>query len=137
MKEVNSITAFLFSENNVLILRRSRHVRSYQNTWGGVSGIIDKGRTDIEQALLEIEEETGLASSDIQLIKQGEPQRIIDVSRNLIKVIHPFLFQVKDRNNIQINWEHSEFKWIKPGDIEDYQTMPKLKETLERVLTLI
>ena len=30
--------------------------------------------------------------------------------------------------------KHKEIKWIEPRDIDKYETVPKLKETLERVL---
>lgn len=43
-------------------------------------------------------------------------------------------FHMKDRDKIKIDWEHKETKWIDPEDIGSYQTVPKLKETLERVL---
>jgi len=41
---------------------------------------------------------------------------------------------VKDRCKIRIDWEHTQFKWIKPHEIDNYTTMPKLKETLAQVL---
>jgi 8-oxo-dGTP diphosphatase len=134
-KEVQTVTTFLESDGEILILLRSRHVRTFKGVWGAVSGMIDNGRNPDEQALVEIEEETGLTASDIQLSKKSEPQIIDDADRNLRKIVYPFLFHVLNRHKIRINWEHTEFKWIKPADLGDYTTMPELKETLERVLS--
>jgi len=45
-------------------------------------------------------------------------------------VVHPYLFRIEDRGKIKIDWEHKETKWIKPEEIGNYQTVPKLKKTL-------
>lgn len=133
-KEKQGVTCFLESNNEILILLRSKLVSTYRGTWGGVSGAIDKGRTADEQAFQEIKEETGLSEQDVQLIKRGQPLAFYDKEIGIKKVIHPFLFHVKDRNKIRIDWEHKKIKWITPSDIDKYRTMPKLKETLALVL---
>ena len=133
-KEKQTVTCFLESNNEILILLRSEYVSTYKGTWGAVSGAIDKGRTADEQAILEIKEETGLSEQDIQLIKRGQPLVFYDREFGVRKVIHPYLFHVKDRNKIRTDWEHEKIKWITPIDIDKYKTMPKLKETLALVL---
>jgi len=131
LPEKRVVTCFLESENEILILRRSEQVGSYQGRWAGVSGYIDK--TADEQALVEIEEETSLCGEDLKLIKRGKPLPIKDERLGVKWVVHPFLFHIKDRDKIKIDWEHKETRWIKPEDIDSYQTVPKLKETLARV----
>jgi 8-oxo-dGTP pyrophosphatase MutT (NUDIX family) len=135
-KEVHAVTSFLESDNEVLILLRSKHVSTYQGKWGGISGVIDDGRTADEQAILEIKEETGLSGDAVELYKKGDPFVFDDEMLNLRKVIYPYLFHVKDRSRIRIDWEHKELRWIRPEDLENYDTMPKLKETLAQVLSL-
>jgi 8-oxo-dGTP diphosphatase len=132
--EVTAVTSFLESNNLILILLRSERVSTYRGKWGGISGALDKDKTVDEQALVEIEEETGLSRDDIQLIKKGEPLRFNDDALKLRKVIFPYLFHVEARNKIRIDWEHKQLKWIKPEDIDKYDTMPRLKETLAQVL---
>jgi hypothetical protein len=36
---------------------------------------------------------------------------------------------------VKIDWEHKEYRWINPVDIDTYDTVPGLKNTLERVLS--
>jgi len=48
-------------------------------------------------------------------------------------VVHPYLFHIKDRGKIKIDWEHKELRWIQPRDIDNFETVPKLKEVLARV----
>ena len=129
--EKRVVTCFLESKGEILILRRSEQVGSYQGKWAGVSGYIET--TANEQALVEIAEETGLSQEDLKLIKRGEPLSIEDERLGVKWVVHPYLFQIKDRDKIKIDWEHKEARWIKPEAIGNYQTVPKLKETLARV----
>ena len=125
------VTCFLESDGEILILRRSEQVGSYQGKWAGVSGYIET--TADEQALVEIAEETSLSQKDLKLIKRGEPLSIEDKKLGVKWVVHPYLFHIKDRGKIKFDWEHKEARWIKPEAIGNYQTVPKLKETLARV----
>ena len=131
LTERQVVTSFLESEGEILLLRRSEQVGSYQGRWAGVSGYIET--TADEQALIEIEEETSLLAEDVELVKKGEPLPVEDESIGVRWVVHPYLFHVKDRDKIQIDWEHKEIRWIAPKDIGDYETVPMLKETLARV----
>jgi len=131
LQEKQVVTCFLESNGEILILRRSEEVGSYQGRWAGVSGYIET--TADEQALTEITEETGLSQEDLALIKSGDPLTIEDEKLGVKWVVHPYLFHIKDRSKIKIDWEHKEIRWIKPEEVGNYQTVPKLQETLARV----
>ena len=131
LQEKQVVTCFLESNGEILILRRSEEVGSYQGKWAGVSGYIET--TADEQALVEIEEETSLNGEDLKLVKRGKPLVIEDEKLGVKWMVHPYLFHIKDRGKIKIDWEHKETRWIDPKDIGNYQTVPMLKETLARV----
>ena len=131
LREKRVVTCFLESDGEILILRRSEQVGSYQGRWAGVSGYVEK--TSDEQALVEIEEETSLCGEDLKLVKIGKPLLIEDEKLGVKWMVHPYLFHIKDRGKIKIDWEHKETRWIDPKDIGNYQTVPMLKETLARV----
>lgn len=125
------VTCFLESGGKILLLRRSQQVGSYRGRWAGVSGYIET--TPEEQALVEIAEETGLSEEDLKLIRKGEPLSVEDEELGTRWIVHPFLFQIKDPDRIKLDWEHKELKWIDPGDIDSYNTVPMLGETFDRV----
>ena len=131
LPERHVVTCFLESEGQILILRRSEQVGSYQGRWAGVSGYIEQ--TDDEQALTEIEEETGLRRKDVRLIRKGAPLPVEDEKLGVRWVVHPYLFRIVDRSKVRVDWEHKEARWIDPRDIDNYQTVPKLKEALAQV----
>jgi 8-oxo-dGTP diphosphatase len=133
LEEKHVVTCFLKSDGKILLLRRSRQVGSYQGKWAGVSGYVESPPD--KQAMIEIGEETGLETGDILLLKKGEPLVINDEDLGIKWVVHPFLFHVNTPEKVKIDWEHKEYKWIDPVDIDKYDTVPGLKNTLERVIS--
>ncbi len=132
LQEKKVVTCFLESEDQILLLRRSQQVGSYQGRWAGVSGYIET--TADEQALTEIAEETSLSAEEVKLVRKGKPLAVEDKKLGVRWIVHPYLFQIKDRDKIKIDWEHKEARWIAPREINNYPTVPELKETLARVL---
>lgn len=131
LEEKHVVTCFLEHDGKILLLRRSARVGTYRRSWAGVSGYIETN--DTEQAYTEIREETELYKNDVKLVRRGEPIEVIDENLNIKWVVHPFLFHVKNPDKIKIDWEHTEIRWIKPGEMRKYQTVPGLKEALDRV----
>jgi len=139
MQPTNVVTCFLLrrsgGEDEILLLRRSQQVGTYRGRWAGVSGYIEE--TDaLTQAYAEIEQETGLASEDVQLLRTGEPLEVVDAEAERRWMVHPFLFGVREPARIRTDWEHIETRWIRPQDIFRYETVPQLAETLMRVYPL-
>ena len=48
--------------------------------------------------------------------------------------MHPFLFDSVDPSHIRLDWEHTECRWIDPLELAELDTLPRLKETWERLL---
>lgn len=133
-REVHGVTSFIESGGKILLVQRSNRVSTYPGKWAGISGSLDKGKTADEQAWLEIKEETGLSGEDVRLVKKGEPLIFNDDDIGVRKVVYPYLFHIEDREVIRLDWEHIQSEWIDPADIDSYDTMPMLKESLELVM---
>ena len=131
MEDRYVVTCFLEHDGKVLILRRSEKVGTYRGRWAGVSGYIETSAD--EQALTEIREETQLVSTDVELIKKGDPLEVVDDETGIRWHVHPYLFRVADPGKVVIDWEHTEAKWIDPGDLGRYETVPALGEALGSV----
>ncbi len=131
LKEMNVATAFLRHNGKILILKRSGKVGSFQGCWAGISGSIEEGENALDCAVREIKEETGLGEKDIKLVSEGG--MMVSEGGGARWVVHPFLFEAAT-GSITIDWEHDEYRWADVKDIEKYETVPKLKETLESVL---
>lgn len=130
---VNIVTAFLEHDKKILILKRSRKVKTMKTKWGGISGYIEQ-EEPVERALKEITEETGLKNKNVTLLRIGEPLEAVESGKPEITwIVHPFLFS-SNTYQIRIDWEHDEYKWINPKEIVNYETVPRLKDALDSLL---
>jgi len=133
MQESHVVTCFLENEGQVLILKRSSQVGTYQQRWAGVSGFIEPGVSPEEQAWQEIQEEVGLSANEATLLKEGDVLVIIDDKLERKWIVHPFRFVVINRDKIVLDWENTEYIWIQPKLITSYQTVPGLYEAWEMI----
>ena len=135
MYSTNIVTSFITNDDKILILKRSDKVKSMKCLWAGVSGIIEKNdAAPLDRAKTEIFEETGINENEIELLKSIEQMKIASVQyRNHEWNIFPFLFKAKNPK-IKLNWENSDFNWIKPNEIKNYETVPELEKILFSLL---
>ena len=135
MRFTNIVTSFIKNGDRILILKRSDKVKSMKCLWAGVSGIIEKSdAVPLDRAKTEILEETGINEEEIELLKANERIKIEAAQyKNHEWNIFPFLFKTKNPE-IKLNWENSEFKWIKPNEIKNYETVPELEKILFSLL---
>ncbi|MDI6917229.1 MAG: NUDIX pyrophosphatase [Thermoplasmatales archaeon] len=124
----NVVSCFIKRNDRILLLKRSERVRSYRGKWATVSGYVEKNEKPEETALKEIREETGI---EAKLIRKGKTIHVKDKEGEWW--VHPFLFEMKS-GSIKIDWEHVEYRWIRPEEIKNYDTVPMLKEALENVI---
>ncbi|UCE39154.1 MAG: NUDIX domain-containing protein [Thermoplasmata archaeon] len=123
-------TSVIVYQGKILVLRRSDEVGTYQGRWACVSGYVEVGETADKTALREISEEIGLKRDDYEFRRKGKVLHARD--KTMLWAIHPFLFETK-KQNITLDWEHEEYKWILPKEIAELECVPKLKETIETV----
>lgn len=133
LEEKHVVTCFMGHGEKILLLKRSQFVGSYRGRWAGVSGYVEEGNTAYQQALEEIKEETGLDEGDIELAKEGKPLEIVDQKMDRKWIVHPYRFLVMRADKVEIDWEHTEIRWIDPEDMGEYETVPQLKEAWEEV----
>jgi len=135
MSSTNIVTSFIKDDDKILILKRSGKVKSMKCLWAGVSGIIEKhDTTPLDRAKTEIFEETGINENEIELLKSVEQIKIESAQyRDHTWNIFPFLFKANNPK-IKLNWENSDYDWIKPNQIKNYKTVPELDKILFSLL---
>jgi len=126
------VTAFLRDQGQILLVRRSDMVGSYRGRWSAISGYLEDP-TPLAQAFREIQEETALPEAEVHLVREGVPLEILDSDMGVCWVVHPFLFDIDDRQRVTLDWENMELCWVDPKEIVNYLTVPQLTETWEAV----
>ncbi|CAG8957250.1 hypothetical protein HYFRA_00009452 [Hymenoscyphus fraxineus] len=118
------------------LFKRSEEIRTYPGKWAVCSGSIDATDTSPENAAKrEILEETSLSDEDIFLLRRGKPFSLIDENLKTQWTIHPFAWQLKPHSKpIKLDWEHTEYQFIKPEELAKLDHVPQLEIGLRRVL---
>jgi PncC family amidohydrolase len=128
----NVVTCFIRYTNQLLIVKRSQSVGTYQGFWSGISGYMEQ--EPLNQAYTEIMEETSLNYDDVRLIRKGIPFEVMDENLNRKWIIHPFLFETSSKEKVRIDWENVEKRWIEPTEIDNFNTVPGLKQAIKNVI---
>ncbi|MHC4591970.1 MAG: NUDIX domain-containing protein, partial [Planctomycetota bacterium] len=128
------VTCFLSdsAHGTVLLGRRSDRVSTYPGRWAAISGSVESGEP-LEQAYQEIEEEAGLAPSQVAPLSEGRPVRFTDWELGIAWVVHPFLFRCDEPELVRRDWEHVQFEWVQPSRIPELETVPRLAEAYQSV----
>lgn len=134
MRSTEIVTSFLINNDKILLLKRSNKVKTMKGLWAGISGIIENNENPLTRAKIEIFEEVGIKEEEIKLLKSSEEIKVESphyVSHEWR--IHPFLFQANN-TNVKLNWENSDYRWIKPEEILNFYTVPSLDRVLFKLL---
>jgi 8-oxo-dGTP pyrophosphatase MutT (NUDIX family) len=126
---VHVVTAFIRHGGRVLLLRRSRRVGTYSGRWAAVSGYLES-QTPLAQALREVAEETGIEPADLRLVSAGRPLEVVDSALCRVWSVHPFLFEAEAAPQVRLDWEHDDYRWVRPSEVELLQTVPRLSDAL-------
>jgi len=115
----NTSVAALFHNDKMLILKRGATAPWMPNKWSLVGGGIDDDETPKQAALRECKEEINLIPINLQYQKK--------IKTNDIGVIHYFIGDLTS-NNITLDYENSEYKFITKDEINNYTFVPYLIE---------
>ena len=105
--QVGQKALIINNEGKILFLKRSDNTGS---KWSFPGGGLEKGEEAIESIKREIKEETNLDGTDFQVFyiitggsKTGDAGIVIG-------------YECISTGKIELNWEHSEYKWLSPTD---------------------
>jgi len=125
MKTYVTAVGIIQFKNKILLLKRNKDRKTSPNLWEFVSGLIKEGESAEEAILREIKEETNLKG---KIIKFGKPLDLKDKWGRWIVI--PFLISVGSKK-VKLNYEHSEYKWIKPKEINKFKTVVGIRKDLK------
>ena len=110
----------------MLLLRRSQRARTYPGAWSGVSGYLELD-DPLDQAYVEIAEETGLGRDDVELRAVASP-RVVTGLEGARWLVHPVLFDCRRPEAVRLNEENDAAEWVEPRTLRQLETVPALEE---------
>jgi len=128
------LTVFIKHKDKILLLKRSDKVGTHKGKWNTVTGYIDEPKPPIKKIMEEISEELGITEDNILSYNLGEPFEFTDPGAKKTWIVHPAGVELKTNPDIKLDWEHTEYKWIKPEELKKFDTVPNLNLSLKRGL---
>lgn len=123
------VSAVLRHRGRILVVRRSQAVGSFRGRWSLISGYLEGREEPRDRAVREVREETGIRR--IAFRAAGPPVYARDDST--MYVVHAFLFDAPGRR-VRLDWENAEHRWIRPEELDRFETVPRLKDVIASVL---
>ncbi|MCJ7842810.1 NUDIX domain-containing protein [Lederbergia sp. NSJ-179] len=108
------------NEYKVLLLKRATPI--LRDVWCYIGGSIENGETAWESALREIKEETGI--SKVLLYTSNKFDQIYSPKENYIYMAPVFVGYVEDDEEVTLNDEHSDYKWLWFDEAIDTVSLP-------------
>ena len=109
-----------------LLLQRADNLDLYPTMWQVVTGWIEDGETAVEAAKREITEETGL-----EILKMWTVPYITSFYNPPMDQIHfssVFGVLVRNKEKLQLSFEHQDYKWLKYGECISFLELPSHQE---------
>lgn len=125
------VAAVLFHGDRIGLFKRSRLVTGDAGRWHCVTGYLPAGTDPLEHARVELVEETGLDGDDIVLVRRGDGL-VLPCRRGPAWQVFPFLFRAA-RSGLALNWEHDEYRWVRPAEVDGLETVSWLPDVLAAV----
>jgi ADP-ribose pyrophosphatase YjhB (NUDIX family) len=125
-----TLTCFLKYKDEILLLQRSKMVGSDKGKWSTVTGYLDELIEIEEKFYIEVEEETGISRELVSGIYKGEAYEFTD---DKTWVICPILFELLEKPDIILNWEHVQYIWIHPEEMNNYDIVSDLFNTFKHI----
>ncbi len=116
-------------EYRVLLMRRA--TPTMKDMWCYIGGGIEQGERVTEAAVREIREETGLTR--ITLYASNKFEQFYSPLKEEVYVAPVFVGYVDDKEDVTLNYEHSEFAWLPFSKARERVTLPGNEEILEHV----
>jgi dihydroneopterin triphosphate diphosphatase len=114
------------SDYKVLLLKRDTSV--LRDVWCYIGGGIEEGEKAWEAALREVKEETGI--TDLSLYSSNQFDQIYSPKENYIYIAPVFVGYVDESQKVNLNYEHSDYKWVSFKEAFDTVSLPGNEEVL-------
>ncbi len=116
-------------QGKVLLLKRAPDKKLYPNKWFVVGAAPLSAEENFKEiALREIKDELGVEG---KIVREGPKYNLETNDSNWTVVT--FLAKISD-NDIILNKEHTEYKWINPNEVRQYETVPNTVEIVNYFL---
>jgi 8-oxo-dGTP pyrophosphatase MutT (NUDIX family) len=131
---VKIVTVFLEWKGRYVIMHRADSMPTYPKKWSAISGHIEEGEDVIQAGLRELSEETGISKNQIEVMKTSKRILVPAPEYKKLWVINPMLVRLKKEHKIKLDSENTEFRWVTPDEMKEFDLVPSVYGALMSLL---
>ncbi len=122
------VAAIIIKDDRILLLRRTGPLKG---TWCYVAGKIEASEKAWQAALREIKEEAGLIPSEFYSADIQE--QFYEIGKDSIWIAPIFVGYILDKQEVKINEEHDDFKWVTIEEAFQMFSFPGQRKIIEHI----
>ncbi len=126
----------VYCKGEILLVKRGYGLADAEGYWSTVNGFIDENKPVAEIAAQELGEELGLKAKP-NSIKVASSYTMHSQNEKRAYIIFPCLIKLSSRPKIMLDYEHTDFKWIKRSELENYHILDDLPLVVDTALKLL
>lgn len=126
-------TLIVNEKNQLLLLKIGLHTQQPErsHTWDLPGGFIDEGESEVEGAVREIKEETGIdVNPDEVNLLYGTTGYYKERDKSVTHLCYGIVFDKTPQ--ITISWEHASYEWVDFATVlQNYELLPRYRKFIE------
>lgn len=126
------LNCFVRVGDEMLLMKRSDKVSTYQGKWHIVAGYVDEFVSIEDKVMEELREETGILPDKVKEFKIIDSFTVSNDDTWKERMVYSTTVELIWKPEVELNWEHTDYRWIKPEQIVDFDTVPKLVDKMKR-----
>lgn len=121
--------------DEILLVKRGQGLADAEGYWSTVNGFIDEIKPVAHQARQEVGEELGL-DVGLEQISVGKSYGLRGAKEKRRYIVFPCRVVLTKKPEIVLDWEHTDFAWIRRPELETYDTLDDLPYAIDTALGL-
>ncbi len=126
------LNCFVKSGDEILLMKRSDKVSTYQGKWHILAGYIDEFVSIEDKVLEELREEAGILPDKVKNFQIVDSFTVTNDNTGKSRRVYSTAVELKHKPEVKLNWEHTDFRWIKPEQVVDFDIIPNLVDKMKR-----
>lgn len=131
------VVIFLFSKDHKKMLLMKRKKEPYKDCWNGIGGKIEENETEIQAAIRECKEETGIVLSNPKLfITYKYPESKSINSNTVLNVLYDFVEETEIQENYEGTYEWKDVEFAMDSNNKEMAGFSNVSQFIKEIYDL-